>query len=61
MQASDEYIVIYETLYRLERKIDIVRELLINDIEKKIKKSSGRHTFYGVDAQCSSDDCFCSC
>ena len=37
MQASDEYIVIYETLYRLERKTDIVRELLINDIEKKIK------------------------
>lgn len=61
MQASDEYIVIYETLYRLERKTDIVRELLINDIEKKIKKSFGRHTFYGVDAQCSSDDCFCSC
>ena len=45
----------------MERKADIVRELLANDIEEKIEKSSGRYTFYGADAQRTSDDCFREC
>lgn len=29
--------------------------------KKKIEKSSGRYTFYGADAQRTSDDCFREC
>lgn len=42
-------------------KTDIVRELLTNDIEKIIEKSSWQYTFYGADAQRTSDGGFRKC
>ena len=36
-------------------------ELIAHAAEEKIEKSSGRYTFYGADAQRTSDDCFREC